>query len=131
MTESSAQNKTSAAPSGCGPLVWMILTQLLGLLSLIPWFFAAVASVMSYDKGVTFAANLLAAAVWSYPLLPVGCSILAWILYALKRRRAAVVVTTLPVLLVLLGGCFFGLFMMPSLIATPGQMIIRTIPAPR
>ena len=127
MTNLPAETANPAPTESSLPLVWMIISQLIELLSLAPWLMVAGLSVMAFDSGETPLAWLLVGTVWGYPLLPLVCSILAWILYASKRRQAAVVVTSLPILIVLLALIIFGIFMLPSLVATgPGQMIIST-----
>ncbi len=98
------------------PLIWMIASQLIGLLSLIPWLVMAGLSFMAFDSGETPQAWLFVGTVLSYPLLPIGCSILAWVLWTFKKRRAALVATSLPFVIVLLLVVVAGLFMLPSLI---------------
>jgi len=86
-------------------LIWLIISQLLALASLIFWLFAAGISVMAFDAGVTAEAWTFVIAVWSYPIWPIVFTIAAWIAYARKKDRLAAVLTTLtflPVLLLIL-----------------------------
>ena len=79
-------------------LIWLIVSQILALLSLSPWFLLAQMSTMLFDLGSSTAAVLIAGAIWGYPLLPLGCAVLAWVLYARQKRLPALIVTSLPLL---------------------------------
>lgn len=85
-------------------LIWLVVSQILALISLIFWLVIAGLSVMAFDSGVTAGAWAFVIAVWSYPIWPLGFAIAAWIAYARKRDRLAGVLTTftfLPVLVLL------------------------------
>jgi hypothetical protein len=86
-------------------LIWLIVSQLLALASLIFWLFVAGISVMAFDSGVTKEAWTFVIAVWSYPIWPIVFAIASWIAYARKKDRLAGVLTTLtflPVLVLIL-----------------------------
>ena len=86
-------------------LIWLIVSQLLALLSLLFWLFAAGISVMAFDSGMTREAWTIVIAVWSYPIWPIVFTIVAWIAYARKKDMLAAILTTftfLPVLLLIL-----------------------------
>jgi hypothetical protein len=86
-------------------LIWLIISQLLALASLVFWLFAAGISVMAFDSGSTPEAWTFVIAVWSYPIWPIIFTIAAWIAYARKKDRLAAVLTTLtflPVLVLIL-----------------------------
>lgn len=82
-------------------LIWLIVSQILALISLFFWLVIAGLSVMAFDSGVTAGAWAFVIAVWSYPIWPLGFAIAAWIAYARKRDRLASVLTTLTFLPVL------------------------------
>ena len=82
-------------------LIWLIVSQLLALASLVFWLLVAGLSVMAFDSGVTAEAWTFVIAVWSYPVWPLGFAIGAWIAYARKRDTLAGVLTTLTFLPVL------------------------------
>lgn len=82
-------------------LIWLIVSQLLALASLVFWLLVAGLSVMAFDSGVTAEAWTFVIAVWSYPIWPLGFAIAAWIAYARKRDKLAGVLTTLTFLPVL------------------------------
>ncbi|HSL28603.1 MAG TPA: hypothetical protein VK900_05335 [Anaerolineales bacterium] len=82
-------------------LIWLIVSQLLALTSLVFWLLVAGLSVMAFDSGVTADAWTFVIAVWSYPVWPVGFAIAAWIAYARNRDKLAGVLTTLTFLPVL------------------------------
>src|SRR4026209_2068098 len=62
-------------------LIWLIVSQLLALASLIFWLFAAGISVMAFDSGATPEAWTFVIAVWSYPIWPIVLVIASWIAY--------------------------------------------------
>jgi hypothetical protein len=90
-----------ASPSRKAILIWLIISQLLALASLVFWLLMAGLSVMAFDSGVTAEAWTFVIAVWSYPLWPLAFAIAAWIAYARRKDRLAGVLTTLTFLPVL------------------------------
>ena len=90
MTEISAPQ-----PKRTGLLIWMILSQLLALGSLVIWLLVAGLSVMAFDSGSTPQAWTFVIAVWSYPLIPIILVIIAWIAYAKRRNVLAGVLSGL------------------------------------
>ena len=94
-------------------LIWLIVSQILALASLVFWLLMAGLSVMAFDSGVTAEAWTFVIAVWSYPLWPLAFAIAAWLAYARKKDWLAGILTTLtflPVLvllLILIGSSFF------------------------
>lgn len=88
MTEFSAP-----PPKRIGLLIWMILSQIIAVLSLIPWLLMAGLSVMAFDSGVTAEAWAVVIAVWSYPIIPLILVIAAWIAYRRRRNVLAAVLS--------------------------------------
>ena len=82
-------------------LIWLIISQLLALGSLLFWLAAAGLSVMAFDSGSTPEAWTFVIAVWSYPIWPITFAIAAWIAYVRKKDRLAGILTTLTFLPVL------------------------------
>lgn len=78
-----------------GLLIWMILSQLLALGSLVIWLLVAGLSVMAFDSGSTSEAWTFVIAVWSYPIIPIILIITAWIAYAKRRNVLAGVLSGL------------------------------------
>lgn len=76
-------------------LIWMILSQLLALGSLVIWLLVAGLSVMAFDQGSSPEAWAIVIAVWSYPIIPLILVIAAWIAYAKKRNILAGVLSGL------------------------------------
>ena len=92
-------------PSRKPILIWLIVSQLLALASLVVWLLMAGLSVMAFDSGVTQEAWNFVIAVWLYPIWPILFAIAAWIAYWRKRDRLAGILTTLtflPILVLLL-----------------------------
>lgn len=88
-------NNTEEKPKRTGLLVWMIVSQVLTLLSLLIWLLVAGLSVMAFDSGVTTAAWTIVIAVWSYPIIPILLVIGAWIAYARHKNRLAAILSGL------------------------------------
>lgn len=74
-------------------LIWMIVSQLLALGSLVIWLLMAGLSVMAFDQGSTPEAWTFVIVVWSYPLIPLILVIAAWIAYAKRRNVLAAVLS--------------------------------------
>ena len=86
---------TEAQPKRTGLLVWMIVSQVLTLASLLIWLLVAGLSVMAFDSGVTKEAWTIVIAVWSYPIIPIVLVIAAWIAYARRRNKSAAILSGL------------------------------------
>lgn len=102
-----------AARSRTPIVIWLIVSQLLALASLVFWLLIAGLSVIAFDSGVTAEAWAFVIAVWSYPLWPIVFTIAAWIAYARKKDRLAGILTTftfLPVLVLILILVLSGFF---------------------
>ena len=82
-------------------VTWLIITQVLAALSLFPWLIMAGLSVLAFDSGYGLSAVLFVAAIWLYPLLPLGCAVRAWWLYRHGKQRSAVIASSIPLLVVL------------------------------
>jgi hypothetical protein len=78
-----------------GLLIWLILSQLLAVGSLLIWALMAGLSVMAFDSGSTPEAWAFVIAVWSYPLFPLVMAVGAWIAYAFRKNRLAAVLSGL------------------------------------
>ena len=82
-------------PRRTGLMIWMIISQVLMLASLLIWLLVAGLSVMAFDSGVSTEAWTFVIIVWSYPILPIGLVIAAWIAYAKRKNVLAVVLSGL------------------------------------
>jgi len=91
---------------------WLILSQLLALLSLNMWLIiVALAALPLLDspspfsmQGLQYSLTLLVPLVL-YPLFPIACAIVAWLLYRRGKKLgmvAAVAITSLPIIVPLL-----------------------------
>lgn len=72
-----------------GLLIWLIVSQLLAVGSLLIWALIAGLSVMAFDSGSTPEAWAIVIAVWSYPLFPLVMAIGAWIAFAFRKNKLA------------------------------------------
>ena len=82
-------------PRRTGLMIWMIISQVLMLGSLLIWLTMAGLSVMAFDSGVSAEAWTFVIIVWSYPILPIGLIIAAWIAHAKRKNVLAVVLSGL------------------------------------
>jgi hypothetical protein len=88
-----------------GLIIWMIVSQILTVLSLGIWLLVAGLSVMAFDSGVSAEAWTFVIVVWSYPIIPLVLVIISWIAFARRRNGLAAVLSGLsfapPILLYL------------------------------
>jgi len=82
-------------PKRTGLVIWMIVSQLLMLASLLIWLLMAGLSVMAFDSGVSAEAWTFVIIVWSYPLIPIGLVIGSWIAFARRRNKLAAILSGL------------------------------------
>jgi hypothetical protein len=68
---------------------WLIVIEVLIALSFVPWLAVAGLSVMAFDSGYSVAAVVFVGAMWSYPLVAIIFSALAWVFYAKKKYKLA------------------------------------------
>lgn len=83
-------------------LAWMIVTQLLMLLSLVGWAVVSGLSFMAFDSGYSTGAAIFVGAIWSYPLLVIFGIILSWIAYRRSKHRVAAIWSIFPFLPIVL-----------------------------
>lgn len=102
-TESTSQPIVEKKRTGL--IIWMIVSQILTVLSLGIWLLVAGLSVMAFDSGVSAEAWTFVIVVWSYPIVPLVLVIISWIAFARRRNRLAAVLSGLsfapPILLYL------------------------------
>ena len=67
-------------------VIWLILSQLLAVASLLIWALVAGLSVMAFDSGVTTEAWTVVIVVWSYPIFPLLMVIAAWVAFARRKN---------------------------------------------
>lgn len=82
---------------------WLIVSQVLYALSLLPWLVMAGMAVMAFDApGSTelWGPWLFVGTVWSYPLWLLASAVVAWILYARNRLRGATIATSVPMVVI-------------------------------
>jgi hypothetical protein len=88
--------ETTAPPKRrIGLVIWMILSQLLMLGSLLIWLLMAGLSVMAFDSGSTPEAWTFVLLVWAYPIIPIILVIAAWIAFAKRKNTLAAVLSGL------------------------------------
>ena len=90
MTELTAKPKRSIVT-----LIWLIVSQLIAVATLLFWVLVAGLSVMAFDEGPSPEAWRFVIAVWAYPLFPLAMAIGAWIAFAFRKNRLAAVLSGL------------------------------------
>jgi uncharacterized membrane protein len=90
MTELAAPHKRRT-----GLVIWMIVSQLLAIGSLLFWALVAGLSVMAFDEGSSPVAWTIVLTVWAYPLFPLLMAIGAWIAFGFRKNRLAAVLSGL------------------------------------
>lgn len=88
-------------------LIWLILSQLIYLGSLIPWSVSSMMAIMAFDSGVNFYNTLFVGTLWSYPVWVILFSVLAWVAYARQNATMAVIWTSVPLVLVIVAVALF------------------------
>ncbi len=81
--------ETTTPPKRIGLVIWMIVSQLLMVGSLLIWLVAAGFAVMAFDAGVTKEAWTFVLVIWAYPIIPLVLVIAAWIAFAKRKNMLA------------------------------------------
>ena len=87
--------ESTTTPKRTGLVIWLIISQLLAVGTLLIWLVAAGFAVMAFDGGETTEAWIFVIAVWSYPILPLAMVIGAWIAFAKRKNKVAAVLSGL------------------------------------
>lgn len=95
-----------------GLLVWLIVSQMIALGSLVIWLAMAGLSFMAFDSGESLGAYAFVLAVWCYPVFPIGMSIGAWIAYSRRKNRLAAILSGASFAPIL---CLYGYFWISNL----------------
>jgi uncharacterized BrkB/YihY/UPF0761 family membrane protein len=90
MTELTAKPKRSVVT-----LIWLIVSQLMALATLLFWVVVAGLSVMAFDEGQSPVAWAIVIAAWAYPLFPLAMALGAWIAFAFRKNRLAAILSGL------------------------------------
>ena len=76
--------------------VWLAISQLLAIGSLIPWLAYAYLSFWAINSGGSSIWEVIFVSVtFAYPIVVILCAILAWLLYRAHKDRQALIVTSL------------------------------------
>ena len=93
MTQVTAQPKRRI-----GLLIWLIVSQLLAVASLLLWIvMVGVSSMAVFADGAIPADWAIVIAVCAYPLFPLIMAFSAWIAFAFRKNRLAAVLTGLTI----------------------------------
>ena len=89
-------------------LIWMIVSQVLTVGTLVVWLGMAGLSFMAFDAGVTPQATTFVTVILAYPVFPLALVIAAWIAFARHNDRLAGILSglsfSLPVVLYVILG---------------------------
>jgi len=75
--------------------LFLIITQILYVLSLLPWFVIWGMSFMSFDAGIGLYNSLFVITITLYPVAVIVGSILSWVFHR-KRKKLAVILNVVP-----------------------------------
>lgn len=95
-----------------GLLIWLIVSEVLAVTSLLLWLVMAGLSFMAFDSGESPQAWAFIITVLSYPLFPLVMAIGAWIAYACRKNTLSAILSGLTFALPLI---FFILLWIVSL----------------
>ena len=70
-------------------LIWMIVSQVLTVGTLVVWLGMAGLSFMAFDAGVNPQATTFVTVILAYPVFPLALVIAAWIAFARRKDRLA------------------------------------------
>lgn len=87
---------------------YLIISQLIYLISLIPWFVILGLSFMSFDSGINLYNVSFVSLICVYPAAVIICSITAW-LFRVTKKRLAIILNLLPLLWIFGFLCFIAL----------------------
>ena len=82
-----------------GLLIWLIVSQVLAVASLLFWLLVAATSVMAFDSGESPQAWAFVITIWSYPIFPIVMAIGAWIAYARHKNILSAILSSLTFVL--------------------------------
>ncbi|MHC0039743.1 hypothetical protein [Pseudoneobacillus sp. C159] len=77
--------------------LYLIISQVLYTISLIPWLAIWGLSFMSFDSGFNVFNVSFVLAITLYPVAIIICSILSWV-FKTRKRRFAIVINLIPLL---------------------------------
>lgn len=77
--------------------LYLVISQIVFVLCILPWLFVWGMSVMIFDSGFHLWNTLFFIAISLYPLAVIGCSIAAWLLRT-RRKRTAIWINLIPLL---------------------------------
>lgn len=80
--------------------LFLVLSQIFYILSLIPWFIIWAMSFMSFDNGVNLSNSAFVLVITLYPIAVIVFSILSWV-FRVKRKRLSLIFDLIPMIWVL------------------------------
>jgi hypothetical protein len=83
-------------------MIWMILSQIIMGLGLLPWLVASMMSIMAFDGGASAQTYLFVGSIWSWPVFAIALSGIAWWRWRKGNVWLPAILTTIPLLPVVL-----------------------------
>lgn len=83
-------------------LIWLIITLIIYILSLMAWLSMALMSLMAIDNGMTFSAVFFVAIIWAYPWLLILFEYLSWYFFVKLQYLQAFIFGTIPMIVIIL-----------------------------
>lgn len=78
-------------------IIFLIISEVIYVASLLPWLIMFGLSFMSFDAGFGFANIAFVGGIALYPLAVIICSILGWV-YRLRKKRIAIIIHCIPMI---------------------------------
>ncbi|PKG22796.1 hypothetical protein [Niallia nealsonii] len=76
---------------------YLVITQILYAVCLLPWLVVFGMSFMSFDQGISVANSAFVFGIGVYPIFVIICSVVAWI-YRKRKKKLAIIVNLIPML---------------------------------
>jgi hypothetical protein len=83
-------------------MIWLIISQIMMGLGLLPWLVASMMAILAFDGGSTAQTYLFVGSIWSWPVFAIGLSVVAWWRWRKGNVWLPAVLTTIPLLPVIL-----------------------------
>ena len=78
---------------------WLLIAQVIFVVSLPLWFYIAFVSLFLSDNPATQnEAYVIIYSIWSYPLFIIAASILIWVFYNRKKFKTALLFVFMPII---------------------------------
>jgi len=89
--------------------IFLIISQFVYAVCLLPWFIIFGLSFMSFDNGINWGNSAFVIGIGAYPIFVIICSAVAWILRK-RKKTFAIIVNLIPMVWII--GLGISLFLL-------------------